>query len=183
MKKTLYFTLLISISLFTYENCIAQSEYVQPDPSQIEAMKILDPWVGEWNGSGWSMTGPNQRSNFEIYEKIESRLQGQVLLIEGRGMNESGDRMIHEALGILSYDPQDNTYKMRTYDLRGQVIDAEFHIEDDHYRWGFRDQESGVLLRFYITISEDHWHETTEVSPDNGDNWYHIMEMNLTKIQ
>src|SRR5262245_59642387 len=39
-----------------------------PPAAQVEAMKKLDPWVGEWKGSGWALAGRGQRRDFSIVE-------------------------------------------------------------------------------------------------------------------
>jgi hypothetical protein len=159
-------------------------QVIAPSPAQIQAIDRVRHWVGDWAGSGWSMSPDRQRHDFEIVERVELRLGGSVLLIEGRGVMEpeAGVRTTsHESLAILSFDVETNRYNWRTYDLRGSVRDPDFIVEPDSFRWSFRDEESGVLLRFKIVIQGDSWHETGEVSPDEGENWYRILEMNLTR--
>ena len=111
-------------------------------------------------------------------------MNGSVLLVEGKGVTKSDDgarTTTHESLAILSFDVDANRYGWRTYDLRGTVRGPDFVVEPDSFRWSFHDEESDVLLRFNIVIEDDTWHETGEVSPDDGENWYQILEMNLVR--
>lgn len=161
-----------------------ESQMMAPSSAQIQAIEQVSHWVGEWSGSGWSMSPDRQRQNFEIVERVEARLGNSVLVIEGKGESETDNgarKTTHESLAILSFDGDTNSYNWRTYDLRGSVRDPEFIVEPDSFRWGFRDEESGVLLRFVITIQDDTWYETGEVSPDDGENWYQILEMTLQR--
>lgn len=160
------------------------SHEASPPPGQIEAIKQVSHWVGEWSGSGWSMTPDRKRQDFDIFERVSLRLGGSVLLVEGKGEMESDDgarETTHESLAILSFDENTSRYNWRTYDLRGNVLDPDFLVDPNSFRWNFRDEESGVHLRFVITVKDNKWHETGEVSPDNGENWYKILEMNLER--
>lgn len=162
----------------------AEREVAAPSPAQVKALERVAHWAGEWSGSGWSMRPDRQRELFDIEETVSLRLGGSVLLVEGRGTSTTGDvpgDTSHESLAVLSFDTGAARYNWRTYDLRGHVRDPEFVVDDDAFRWGFRDEDAGVLLRFTIVIQGDTWHEVGEVSPDEGENWYQILEMNLTR--
>src|SRR5208283_1827028 len=56
-----------------------------PPAAQVEAVKKLDLWVGEWKGTGWASAGRDERHDFTIVEKVQRKVGGSVLLIEGRG--------------------------------------------------------------------------------------------------
>lgn len=153
-----------------------------PPEDQLRAMERLQHWVGVWQGGGWGMSGPGQRHEFEITETVIDKIAGSVLLIEGHGVvsPDGGNELtIHQSLGMLSYDPQQGRYNLRSHDLSGGVRDAEFEVDDDVMRWGFRDEQSGALLRFEITIDGNTWHETGQVSPNNDENWYPMLDMTL----
>src|SRR5215471_12561734 len=53
-----------------------------PPAAQVEAMKKLDLWVGEWKGTGWASAGSDERYDFTIVEKVQRKVGGSVLLIE-----------------------------------------------------------------------------------------------------
>lgn len=171
---------IITLSCTAYAQ--QHTDYYPDLTRQVEAIEKLQHWTGEWQGAGWSFTPQEGQTQFTIHETITAKLQGLVLHIEGRGISASDNETTHESLAVLSFDPSENIYKFRAYDLRGTVRDTEFHVEGDQFRWEFKDEESGVLLRFFIQIDGDHWYEYGEVSPDDGENWYKILEMNLNKI-
>src|SRR5437588_9406072 len=99
-----------------------------PPPAQIEALKKLDAWVGEWKGSGWAATGRDQRSEFTIVEKVQRKVGGSVLLVEGRGTKKAdagNEVVVHEALAVVSYDGKAKRYRWQAHNLRGQSIEVE----------------------------------------------------------
>ncbi|HSH28001.1 MAG TPA: hypothetical protein VK972_09600 [Wenzhouxiangella sp.] len=154
---------------------------------QLDAMSRLHHWSGTWQGDGWAMTGPGQRQTFEITEQVTKKLGGTVVLVEGRGTSTAPDGteiVTHEALGVVYYDTASGGYNFQTHDRRGRANEVELEIDEDGImRWAFRDDHSGSLLRFEIEISGDTWHETGQVSPDGGDNWYPMLEMTLKRQQ
>ena len=58
----------------------------RPDTSgpQREAMQKLAHWVGEWEGTGWSMRGPGQREEFTVSESVQPKLGGMLFLVQGQ---------------------------------------------------------------------------------------------------
>ena len=64
-------------------------------------MKQFDLWVGEWKGSGWASSGAGQRHEISMDEKVQRKVGGTVLLVEGRGTTKTdrGEVVVtHEAL-------------------------------------------------------------------------------------
>ncbi len=155
-----------------------------PPKAQIEAMKKLDRWVGQWKGSGWASAGPGQRNEFTIVEKVQRKLGGSVLLVEGRGTKKAdgAEAVVHEALALVSYDDGAKRYRWQSHDLRGQAITVEPKLIDGGLEWGFRSSERGVTVRFTIKFDEKRWHEVGEASTD-GKNWNKFLEMTLERQQ
>jgi hypothetical protein len=154
-----------------------------PPAAQVEAMKKLDTWVGEWKGSGWAVLGRGQRSEFTIVEKVQRKVGGSVLLVEGRGTKKADDGaevVVHEALAMVSYDDKAKRYHWQAHDLRGQSLDVEPKLLDDGVEWGFRNDEHNVTVRFTIRIGEKRWHEVGEASVD-GKTWEKFLEMTLER--
>src|SRR5688500_19523768 len=50
-----------------------------------EAMKRLDFMIGTWEGTGTMQGPPGHDNSFKITEKVESRVLGLVLVVEGLG--------------------------------------------------------------------------------------------------
>jgi hypothetical protein len=158
------------------------SQAPTPPAARLEAMKRFDLWVGEWKGSGWDSRGGG-RHEFRIDEKVQRKLGGTVLLVEGRGTTrtDQGQEVVtHGALALLYYDDKAGRYHWNSHDLRGGAIDAEPKLVDGGFEWGFRVEERGVTVRFTIRFDEKRWHEVGETSVD-GRTWNKFLEMTLER--
>jgi len=155
-----------------------------PPPAQVEAMQKLAVWAGDWKGTGWASTGPGQRHEFTITERVQPKVGGSILLIEGLGTRKNekgaGEVVVHDALAVLSYDQQAKRYRWRAHDIRGQALDVEPQLIEGGLQWGFRNEQGGVSIRFTIHIAEKRWHEIGEVTRD-GKTWQKFLEMNLER--
>ena len=154
-----------------------------PTPAaQIEEMKKINFLVGEWQGEGWIQLGPNKRETFKQHETVQSKLNGLTMVIEGLGKSKDGsERIVHNALAVISYDLQKKSFRFSAYLANGQSIDAEAKITKDALEWGFT-QAYGTI-RFTISLNEKgEWHEIGEINPD-GKNWYKNFEMTLQKVK
>jgi hypothetical protein len=161
----------------------AFSQVPTPPAAQVEAMKKLDLWVGEWKGSGWASSGLGQRQEFTIVETVRRKVGGSVLLVEGRGTKKADKKeevVVHEALTVVSYDGKAKRYRWQSHDLRGQALDVEPKLVDGGIEWGFRSGEGGVTVRFTIQFDTKRWHEVGEASTD-GKTWNKILEMTLER--
>jgi hypothetical protein len=162
----------------------AQGQTPMPPPAQVEAMKKLAGWVGDWKGTGWAAMGPGQRQEFTINEKVQRKIGGTVLLIEGLGKSRkegaSEDVVVHDALAVVSYDEKAKRYRWRAHDIRGQALDVEPKLIDGGVEWGLKIDEAGVSIRFTIKLDEKRWHEVGEASRD-GKTWNQFLEMTLER--
>jgi hypothetical protein len=160
----------------------AFSQAPAPPKAQLEALRKLDRWVGEWKGSGWASYGRGQRNEFTIVEKVQRKVGGSVLLVEGRGTKKAdgAEVVVHESLALLSYDDGAKRYRWEAHDLRGQALTVEPKVTDGGLEWGFRSGERGVTVRFTIQFDEKRWHEVGEVSAD-GKTWTKFLEMTLER--
>ena len=81
--------------------------------------------AGDWEGEGWVMAGPNARHEFRGTEKVESRLGGQVLLIEGRHFSKAApDQKVHDAIALISWDPTRKLYRFQGHVVGRPPTDA-----------------------------------------------------------
>lgn len=160
-----------------------------PLPAQIaDARPIVDSamaplaWlVGEWRGPGTMQTraGPQVA---DVLERVESRLDGRVLVIEGIGRDmaagEGAGQVVHNAFALLSYDPDAGRYVMRAF-REGRFVDADAELSDGVFTWGFA--VPGGRVRYHIRHDAGNWLETGEFSP-NGANWRQFFEMRLDRV-
>jgi len=152
---------------------------------QRQAIARLGDWVGEWEGSGWAVSRAG-REEFTIHESVESKLGGLALLVQGLGKSKqpgTGEEVVtHDALAVLTWDPEGDRYVFRHYTADGRHGESELVTTDDGWRWGFQDPHSGVHVRFTAEIGAETWHERGEVSLDGGATWRPMLEMELRRV-
>lgn len=151
-----------------------------PSPEHIEAMKKVSFIEGAWKGSGWMQMGPT-RHEFLQSEQVSLKVNGVLLQIDGLGIDAKDNKtVIHNAFGIITYDPAQDTYSMQAYRGDGARIDAYLKpLSDQSFEWGFRHPMAGDM-RYIITVKNNEWIETGEMSRD-GKQWFKFLEMKLIK--
>ena len=177
--KPLFSAILVALGLIVPFSAACQDSAAV----QKSEMKKLASWVGEWKGTGWMMTGPGQRHTSSITEKVTSKLDGMVFIIEGRGLTKAEDgkeRVVHDALAVLSYDEKAKLYRFRTHEVNGRSIESELKMIDGGMQWSFRDPQRNSTIRFTAKMDGKTWNEVGEVSLD-GTTWLKFMEMTLQK--
>ena len=144
-----------------------------------DEMRKLDWWVGEWSGSASIRMGPGEPQQVQQSEKVQSKLGGRVLLVEGLG--KEGDKVVHQALGVVSFNEQTKKYEFDAWTARDGHVKAWFEAgENGAASWGF-DTPQGAKIRYTIDRTEKgEWHEIGEFSRD-GKQWMKFFEMTLTK--
>ena len=173
--------LLSALSLLA--GSLAFGQAPTPPLAQIEAMKKLDLWVGDWKGSGWSSSGGDQRIEFDLVEKVERKVGGTVLLVEGRGTTktDNGEEVVtHDGLALVYFDDKAGRYHWNGHDLPWGAIDAEPKLLDGGFEWRIQIDERGATVRFTIRFDEKRWYEVGEASMD-GKTWNPFMEMTLER--
>lgn len=167
--------------------CIGKIYAQAPDMSKPvkEKMAALSGWVGHWKGEGTMYRGP-QGSKSSVDEQIEWKLDGTVLLVNGVGkandVTSNAEKVVHEALGVLTYDAYAQQYKFRSWIRTGLTTDAWFNITGDNkYQWGFDVPNGKIKYSITIDPAKKTWNEVGEYSSD-GTAWMKFFEMNLTKV-
>jgi hypothetical protein len=157
---------------------VAQVATAQPLASSKDEMQKLKLWPGHWTGSSvWSMRGKEEHTTVD--ESIEWRVDGHALLINGLGKNAEG-KIVHEALGVLSYNARESKYHLNSWLRDGRSTDGWFNVVgENQFQWGF-DTPQGKI-RYSVTLTEKTWKETGEFSSD-GTQWYPFLTMDLTKV-
>ena len=113
-----------------------------PRPPDVEAqraaMKRLGFLVGEWSGEASVLRGPGQFVELAQTESAQFKLDGLVLVIEGVGRTKAEGKLALQALGLISFDDETGTYKMRAFN-DGRWLETEVKLADggDSISWGF----------------------------------------------
>ncbi len=150
---------------------------------QQAAMEKLSSLLGQWKGEGWIQMGPDQRMTYTIEESIEKKVGGTAFLVQGLGKTqgpEGQEKVIHEALAIISPTADSDAYHFQTHTGRGQHETSEIHLIENGFRWGFQTPRGEI--RFTVTVKDGQWDEKGEISPD-GESWYHFHQMSLKRLE
>jgi hypothetical protein len=175
--RTMLFVALCAIAV----NVSAQTPNNVVNKDKIGA---LSAWLGRWQGEGSMQMGPGEPKKSSVDERIESKLDGTIMVVEGIGKTSNPEMVVHHAFGIISYDAATSQYKFKTYLKDGRSSDAWFSVVGDNkYQWGF-DVPNGGKVRYSITLDPNQktWNEIGEFSRD-GNTYAKFFEMNLKKVE
>jgi hypothetical protein len=132
--------------------------------AQRTAMRKVSFLVGKWFGTARLFRAKDAPIELLQSEEAQFRLGGLVLLIEGVGRTKSEDPPVLQALGVMSYDDQSGTYRMRAFN-DGRFLDTEVTLRDEGrgMSWGFSLGE--ISTRSVLRIDETGaWTEVTEIA-------------------
>lgn len=143
------------------------------------AMQRLSFMVGTWRGEAWMDRG-GQRMQTTMVETVEPRIDGTVLLVEGRGavMVQGAERVVHQALGVLFFDAQSGSYTLKSWIGSGHTGDFAVTLGDNMVSWSR--EVPGGRVRNTARYTADEWHEVGEFSAD-GASWRQVMEIRLRR--
>jgi hypothetical protein len=101
-------------------------------------MKKLQFLAGEWTGEASVLRGPGQFVDLAQTESVHYKLDGLVLMIEGVGRAKAGGQPALQALGLISFDDDARTYRMRAFN-DGRWLETEVELAEDKnsISWGF----------------------------------------------
>lgn len=177
MRRYVAAVVLTATALLQTRESAAQA----PDPAATQAgIAKLDFMVGRWQGTAWQQRG-SERIQTQMLEVVERKLGGAVLLVEGRGtipVPGAEERVVHHALGVISFDPGSGRYTLRSYIATGQSGDFALTLIDGGVQWSR--EVPGGRVRNTARYTKDEWHEIGEFSRD-GTTWMQVMEMRLKR--
>lgn len=128
---------------------------------QREAMRKLDFLVGRWRGPVTVVRGQGEPLRLTQTEEVDSRLDGLVLLIEGKSTGADGNAAF-QALATIAFDEATHTYRFRAYN-GGHYLDTELSVLPDGFSWGFAAGPAHIVNTMHLT-GKGQWQETTEVA-------------------
>ncbi|MEA3040119.1 MAG: hypothetical protein QOE79_2632 [Sphingomonadales bacterium] len=153
-----------------------------PDPgalmaSEREAMGKLAMLDGAWRGTAWTIT-PRGKVEVVHTERVGLMLAGTVRMIEGRSYLPNGT-IPFVALGIISFNPGNGSYRMRSY-AQGMAGDFAMTVNPDGYAWEVP-AGPGAVIRYRATVANGAWKEVG-FRVAGSDPPVQIFEMNLKRI-
>jgi hypothetical protein len=166
----------------------AAAANAQPPAAPHKAeMKKLEFLAGKWKGEATVMRGPKEAITVKQTEEVQFKLDGTVLLVEGTGRGKlpgkDEEGVVFQALAVVSYDAQAKKHRIKAYRAEGQSVDADLTVSEKGFAWGFKEPQSGVEVRYVMTITpKGEWYETGEYSAD-GKSWTKFIEMTLTRVK
>jgi hypothetical protein len=143
---------------------LAQPLRIPDLEAQRIAMRKLDFLVGQWAGEARLLRGANEPVELLQTEEVEYKLDGLILVIEGGGRTKSGGQTLLQAFGIISYDDESGTYRMRAFN-DGRFLETQVKLLEDGkgMTWGFALGE--IRTNSVLRINESgEWTELAEIA-------------------
>ncbi len=141
----------------------------QPGPnsteSQRSAMQKLAFLSGRWSGPVTITRGPGEPLRVMQTEDVQYKLDGMVMLVEGKSTDETG-KIRFSALATISYDDSAHAYRFRAYN-DGHYIDTELTVADNGFSWAFDAGPAHIVNTMHLT-DKGEWKEVTEASVNGG---------------
>ena len=169
--------ILLVLSLF------AASAFAQETPSTVHAqhmaMTKLSFLEGNWSGPATVSHGPGNVIHLTQSERVQSRLDGLLLTIEGAGAEEDG-RIVFRAFATISYDDGTHQYRIRAYN-NGHYVDSELSVEVNGFSWSYSAGPAHIVNTMHLS-STGEWEEKTESTTGQNPPMT-VVEMKLKKHQ
>jgi hypothetical protein len=131
--------------------------------AQRAAMKKLGFLVGKWNGEARLLRGPSEWMDMHQSEEAQYKLDGLILVIEGVGRTKSDSHSVLQAFGIISFDDETATYRIRAFN-DGRFLESEVKLldQDNAISWGFALGQ--MTTKSVLRINESgEWTELAEI--------------------
>lgn len=131
--------------------------------AQRAAMKEVSFLVGKWAGEARLLRGSAESMELLQTEEAWYKLDGLILVIEGVGRTKSGQPVL-QAFGIISYDDESATYRMRAFN-DGRFLEAQVKLleEGKGMTWGF--VLGAIRTNSVLRINENgEWTELAEIT-------------------
>jgi len=128
---------------------------------QREAMRKLSFLAGHWSGPVTIVRGPGEQLHLTQTEDVEYKLDGLVLLIEGKSTSADG-KVLFSALATIAYDDASHTYRFRAYN-DDHYLDTELSVPANGFSWSFIAGPAHIVNTMHLT-GKGAWDEVTEVT-------------------
>jgi hypothetical protein len=161
---------------------MAQTPRIPDLNAQRAAMQRLAFLVGKWSGEARLFRDPGQWLDLNQTEDAQYKLDGLLLLIEGVGRSKSDGQQVLQALGIISFDDETATYRMRAFN-DGRFLESEVKLLDEPnaITWGFTlgPYKTNSVLRLN---DRGEWTELAELTI-NSDPPKKLLELTVRRVE
>jgi hypothetical protein len=186
MKKSVIRTTLGVIGILGLF-CTSQAQDFRLSEEHRAALKKLEFLVGTWEGEAWSIMPNQPKETLTQSEVVSWDLDGSILVIKGLGKKMDPETreeaVVHQALAILSYDPQQKSYRFNTYVADGRSSSADAFIKDTGEFVWITEAGNGYKIRYTIKLNDaGQWTEVGEWSRDE-ENWRQFFGMTLDRVK
>jgi hypothetical protein len=133
--------------------------------AQREAMQKLSFLAGQWSGPVTVVRGSGEPLHLTQTEDVQYKLDGLVLLVEGKSTGTDG-KVQFSALATIAYDDATHSYRFRAYH-DGHYLDTELTVPGNGFSWTFMAGPAHIVNTMHLT-SKGEWDEVTEVTLGNN---------------
>lgn len=132
---------------------------------QREAMRKLSFLAGHWSGPVSIVRGRAEPLHLTQTEEVDYRLDGAVLLVQGKSISADGKTQF-SALATIAYDDTSRTYRFRAYS-DGHYLDTELSVPHNGFSWSYTAGAAHIVNTMRLTGNGE-WSEITEVTVGNN---------------
>jgi hypothetical protein len=155
-------TLLAAAFIISFSPSFAAQQPVSTSVDvQREAMRKLSFLAGRWSGPVTIVRGPGEALHLTQTEDVEYKLDGLVLLVEGKSTSADG-KVLFRALATVAYDDASHTYRFRAYS-DGHYLDTELSVPANGFSWSFTAGPAHIVNTMHLTAKGE-WDEVTEAT-------------------
>jgi hypothetical protein len=150
-----------------------------------QSVKDLHFLIGRWKGEGWRLVPGGQKNYIMQTEVVDSKQNGDVLIIEGVGIDRESLRIkpkvVHNAFAIVYFNSEIQKVQIMAFNRGRRIVTEPDILDDGSFQWGFIIPDVGQV-RYHIQLTDQgEWHEIGEFSRD-GQQWMQNFEMTLIKV-
>lgn len=132
--------------------------------TQRQAMQKLAFLVGHWSGPVTITRGPGEALRLTQFEDVQYKLDGLVMLVEGKSTRPGGKARF-QALATIAYVDLTHTYQFRAYN-DGHYVDSALTVLGNGFSWGFDAGPAHIVNTMHLT-AQGEWQETSDVAFGN----------------
>src|SRR5581483_3154234 len=147
-------TIVTPVWIITFISILGLPAAAQPPSqnsveTQRNAMSNLSFLVGHWSGPVTITRGQGEPLHLTQTEKVEYKLDGLVLLIEGKSTTADG-KVLFSALATVAYDDSSRAYHFRAYN-DGHYLDTDLSVPDRGFSWSFTAGPAHISNTMHLT--------------------------------